>query len=353
LTDHNRGALVIGGGVAGAAVAAGLAGHGRRVVLIERKAAAVDKVCGEFISAEAAVYLGDLGVDLLALGAVPIDAVRVFGRRQLAAARLPFAALSLSRRVLDEAVLRAAGARGAEIRRGLGVQSMALQVDGFTARLDSGETVSATDVFLATGKHDLRGWKRPPGSQSDLIAFKLHWRLRPSEAAALDRHVELYLFPGGYAGLEPVEHGLANLCLVVRQRRFAALGRSWPALLDAMQTACPVLRQRLADARPGQQRPLAIFSIPYGYVRGRSSRLWRVGDQAAVIPSFTGDGDCDRTALGALGDAVLHRGRERRHVSGATRARCRRTGARRDADLAGDRAACGPRGGKRGGAACA
>ena len=35
---------------------------------------------------------------------------------------------------------------------------------------------------------------------------------------------------------------------------------------------------------------MAISPIPYGYLAARSSGLWRIGDQAAVIPSFTGDG---------------------------------------------------------------
>jgi flavin-dependent dehydrogenase len=35
---------------------------------------------------------------------------------------------------------------------------------------------------------------------------------------------------------------------------------------------------------------LAIASIPYGYVQNRSIGLWCIGDQAAVIPSFSGDG---------------------------------------------------------------
>ena len=40
-------------------------------------------------------------------------------------------------------------------------------------------------AFLATGKHDLRGRKRPPGLQDDLVAFKQHWRLSPGQAAEL------------------------------------------------------------------------------------------------------------------------------------------------------------------------
>jgi flavin-dependent dehydrogenase len=35
---------------------------------------------------------------------------------------------------------------------------------------------------------------------------------------------------------------------------------------------------------------MAIASIPYGFVQARGVGPWRLGDQAAVIPSFTGDG---------------------------------------------------------------
>ena len=43
-------------------------------------------------------------------------------------------------------------------------------------------------------------------------------------------------------------------------------------------------------AQPLWPRPLAISPIPYGYLIRESGGLWCVGDQAAVIPSFTGDG---------------------------------------------------------------
>jgi flavin-dependent dehydrogenase len=48
---------------------------------------------------------------------------------------------------------------------------------------------------------------------------------------------------------------------------------------------------RLAGAEPLLARPIAITHIPYGYVRRTSENgLYCIGDQAAVIPSFTGDG---------------------------------------------------------------
>jgi flavin-dependent dehydrogenase len=283
-------ALVIGGGVAGAALAAELARSGRPVVLLERTPGPHDKVCGEFLSGEAVRYLEDLNIDPKALGAVSVEAVRVCSNNRVATARLPFPALSLSRRVLDEAVLQTASAFGVDIRRGTRVRTLSRKGGAWSAQSEDGGTVSAESVFLATGKHDLRDWRRPEGSQSDLVAFKLHWRLEPSEAATLDRNVELILFPGGYAGLEPVDGGIANLCLVVRRKDFEVVGQTWSKLLRALRSTSSHLDRRLAGATPCWERPLAIASIPYGYVRTHSDGLWYLGDQAAVIPSFSGDG---------------------------------------------------------------
>ena len=99
----------------GAAAACLLAGAGRSTVLFEREAGPRHKVCGEFISVEAAAYLASLGLDPERLGALPIHHVRLIqGERT---ATLPFPAFSLSRDVMDEALLKAAAARGAEIRR--------------------------------------------------------------------------------------------------------------------------------------------------------------------------------------------------------------------------------------------
>ena len=290
--------LVIGGGIAGGAAAALVARAGRDVVLVERKSGPHDKVCGEFISGEAALYLRALSIDLESLGAVRIATVRLYARDEVATARLPFPAFSVSRRALDEAVLGMAAASGAVIRRGRSVRSLQACAEGWTAKLEDGHEVAARDTFLATGKHDLRGWKRPPGRQDDLIAFKLHCRLDAAQTAQLASCVELFVFPGGYAGLELVENGIANLCLVVRRREFAQLDHRWDALVGKLRSDSPPLDRRLCGSDACWERPLAVASIPYGHVHNghndnvhnRGNEPWRLGDQAAVIPSFAGDG---------------------------------------------------------------
>jgi len=104
--------------------------------------------------------------------------------------------------------------------------------------------------------------------------------------------VELMLFAGGYAGLQPVEGGRANLCLLVQRDRFTAIGRNWPALLAAIGAETPALGVRLDGATPEWTRPMTIAGLPYGLVvrASETDGMWRLGDQAAVIPSFSGDG---------------------------------------------------------------
>ena len=58
-----------------------------------------------------------------------------------------------------------------------------------------------------------------------------------------------------------------------------------------MQQDCPHLAMRLAGAEPLLEKPITVAHIPYGFLRRTTEDgLYCIGDQAAVIPSFTGDG---------------------------------------------------------------
>ena len=282
---------VIGGGLAGSAAAILLARAGRRVTLLEREREPKHKVCGEFLSAEALTLLGSLGISAAALGAVCVRGVRLCSQRRVTETALPFAAMSLTRRRLDAALLDAAEAAGVHVRRGSAVAALNRQPDGWLATLKDGDVFFAPNVVLATGKHDLRGFARPPGPQSDLVGLKMYWQLAPAQSAALGGFVELLRHPGGYTGLEHVEDGVANLCCLIQRKLLGRLG-GWDRFLEMLQQTCPRARERLAGAEPLLSKPLAISPIPYGYVRAQAAgeRLFPVGDQAAVIPSFTGDG---------------------------------------------------------------
>lgn len=284
-------AIIAGGGLAGAATACLLASAGRPVKLFERDHQPVEKVCGEFISAEAQAYLARIGLDLASLGAHRIDRLRLIRRNTIVACALPFAAVGLSRRVLDEALLQHAAKCGAEIIRGVSVR---LRQAGTEKILDAtnGEQIHADTLFVATGKHDLRGLRRRAPAP-DLVGFKIHLKLTASQQGELAGHIEIILLADGYAGLQLVENGQANLCLLVDRTRLQKAGGTWPALLEDLTRAEPHLQTRLAGAT-ALHRPLAIFRVPYGFIHTPNAEdgqnIFRLGDQMGVIPSFTGDG---------------------------------------------------------------
>ena len=286
--------LVAGGGLAGAAAACELAQQGRAVTLFEREREARHKVCGEFVSIEARGHLAALGLDLAALGAVPIERVRIAFRGSLIEAALPFTGSSLTRRRLDATLLSHARAAGADVRQGRIVRRATTSGDGTTMlELDGGERLGGEHVLLATGKHDLRGVRRPPAGV-DQVCFKSYFSLSASSRRALEGHVELLLFRDGYGGLQMVEGGMANLCLLITSARLAREGGTWRRLLAALVVESPHLRDRLQGAEERLERPLTIAQVPYGFLHRASADaprdLFRLGDQMAVIPSFTGDG---------------------------------------------------------------
>ncbi len=268
--------VVAGGGLAGAAAATGLAQAGIDVTVVERNAGTVDKICGEFLSAEAVTYLARLGLNVEALGGHDITHVRLVRGAKNVTAKLPFRGIGLSRKILDEALLNQAAACGAKVQRGQ------------TFRPDDHKH---SDLFLATGKHELHGHKRdknPP----DLVGFKMYFGLTPAQEAALAHHVELMMFPGGYGGLQLVEHHRANFCLLVSSKRLKRVGGKWPDLLADLCAESPHLAARLAGATNLLAAPLTIARVPYGFIHraGNEDRCFRLGDQAGVIQSFTGDG---------------------------------------------------------------
>lgn len=280
-------ALIVGGGPAGAALALHLARAGLPHLLLERSVETGDALCGGFLSGRTLAMLARMGIAADALNPAPVTRLRLLTRERVVEAPLPFPARAVSRRRLDTLMLDAAAHAGAAIERGTGVRA----VTGNVARLDDGRELAADAIFLATGKHELRGLSRPGDARGGDPAVGL--RVRLSASAALDRSVgdtiELHLVDRGYAGLVRQEDGGANLCLAVRRSRLKQAG-SPERLLAAIGAELPQLGERLAHRLSGSPVD-AVANVPYGW-RARNGRagLFRLGDQAAVIPSVAGEG---------------------------------------------------------------
>lgn len=264
-------------------------------VVIDRSPGQRDVVCGGFLGWDAIAALKKLGLDPASLGAKPIHRLRLVSGRKVVETELPQPAAGLSRRRLDATLLRMAEEAGAAVLRGRTARGL----EGGRLRLDDGTEMAAEALFLATGKHELRGVARTIGRRPLSVGL----RAAVAPPADLAGTVELHLYDGGYAGLLVQEDGSANLCLSVAQARMAK-GRD--ALLAALMEEAPLLAERLGGVLPAEWE--AIAGVPYGWrTRATAPGLFRLGDQAAVIASLAGDGIAVALASGvAAAHACLH-----------------------------------------------
>ncbi|NKE48308.1 monooxygenase [Roseomonas frigidaquae] len=310
--------LILGGGPAGAAAAIALGRAGAAPLLVERAAQPAEKVCGEFLGADAAALLAGLGLDLAALGAVPIRRAIFGAGRHRGAFTLPFAAWSLPRATLDSALLQRAAAAGAELRCGAAAVAAEPIPAGWRLRLSDGAVLDGARLVLATGKHEMRGLARPapPGALGLKLAL---------DGVQLDDCIALLAFGGGYAGLQPRAGGGANLCLALAPGAsgLAQAARDPAALLEMVRQGSALAATLLRAARPAWMRPMAVAGVPYGYIHGAGgpAGLFRVGDQASVVPSLCGDGIAMALASGQrAGLAILAGGSEAAHHAAWARA---------------------------------
>jgi len=276
--------LIIGAGPAGCAAAIVLARAGAKPLLVDRDAEPGDALCGGFLSWRTADRLRQLGVDPAELGAHPVERLMLFGSGRPAEIALPKRAFGLSRKALDGALRAQAIAAGAEPS----IDTIR-QIEGMHV-IGRAHEWQADSLFLATGKHDLRGTARPRSAKDPALGLRL--RLNPSAGLAkrLTHIIELHLFDGGYAGIVLQEDGSANVCLAVRKSLIGGAGANPIAMLAHLAAKHPHFALRL---EPGWReiRLDTIGAIPYGWsARTSEPGLFRLGDQAAVIPSLAGEG---------------------------------------------------------------
>lgn len=275
--------LIVGGGPAGSAAAITLGAAGARPVLLEKQRETGDALCGGFLSWRTLETLDRLGIE--ALGGHPIDRLRIFAGRVTGEARLPRRAMGVSRQRLDSLLLARAEALGVAIERGVTVR------EWHDGRIETGDgaILRPETLFLASGKHDIRGLGRPradPGAQT--LGIRVRLLPHPGLANLVGGAIELHLFNQGYCGVELQEGGRGNLCLAVRKARLGESGGDPDRLLAEWAAESPAFADRLAFRESGSD---AIGAVPYGWIaRETLPGIFRLGDQAAVIPSLSGEG---------------------------------------------------------------
>lgn len=291
--SSTRDAIIIGAGPAGSGLAAVLATLGWDVLLVEKDHLPQHKVCGEFLSPEAQASLQALGLYRVVEGLEPVkisEAIITSRSGMVAKMRLPGSAWGLSRFRLDATLAKAAAQAGAELRTGTAATGIdpAGQLYRVTLKAGGEKTeVAARAVFAACGRHSRPGL--PPRAAANFnrtgVGIKCHY-----QAVIVPARVELYLFPGGYAGVAPVEDGRVNVCLLASREAFNQGGQQVQPMLEAAARWNPALGQRLAGGVPLPETGVAVAPVDVYRAAAPWDGVACVGDTAVMIPPLSGDG---------------------------------------------------------------
>jgi flavin-dependent dehydrogenase len=298
---------IVGGGLAGSALAALLARDGRRPVLLERDRFPRQKLCGEFLSMESQALLKRIGCldAVLALCPAVITGARFFSPSgRSIEIDLGAKALGLSRVALDEALFRHAQQSGALAFEGAAVTRMNEDADGVLLEIERSlpagtrtkRHLRVDRVIAAYGRRS--GLDRPLNRgflrrRSPYVGYKRrHALLMEAGAVATELRgtVEIHLFDGGYCGVNVVDDGAVNVCLLAEERVIAEAGsslrRDATALLARLS---PSLRGRIEALRPDGE-PLAAAQLTFTAKEPSSGSIVFIGDAAGMIAPLCGDG---------------------------------------------------------------
>lgn len=253
---------IAGGGLAGLSLGVALCSRGVPVQIHEAGVYPRHRVCGEFICGVEEATLQTLGIaDLLSDAVRCQDTVWFYRGRPVYQKILPKPAYGISRYLLDERLADQFRELGGDLYQ--------------NSRL-SNDAVANEGTICATGRR---------AANNDWVGLKFHAR-----GLSLGSDLELHFGKRAYLGLSRIENGLINVCGLFRRR--SGLSASKNELPLAYLEACEMtaLLNRLECSEILMETITGISALAYGRGGEPPPDIFAIGDQAGLIPPFTGNG---------------------------------------------------------------
>jgi flavin-dependent dehydrogenase len=295
---------VVGAGPAGAATAILFAERGYTVALLDKARFPRQKICGEYLSPEAARTLDRLGVlkDVDAAGAQPLlgmrlvapDGTRLRGAYPTTGPWRGYRdhAMAIPREVFDCVLLDRARSMPIEVRERHRVTALTIdgdQVTGVVGTDGDGRPLEVTSrlVVGADGRASIVA--RSLGLVRPHRLKRLALIQDVEGLGGFDHMGEIYVDPPDYSILNPVAPGLVNLSLVVPLSHARPYEGRLEAFFRARLMQLRHLMPRLQGMRPAGP-VMAMGPLAYRVGEPRHGGVLLAGDAAGFYDPFTGEG---------------------------------------------------------------
>lgn len=286
--EMNYDVAIIGGGLAGLALANDLAIRGRKVIVFEKGEYPRHKVCGEYISMESHGYLLRLcpQIGLLNLPSIKNFMLTTTGKSDYKT-RLDLGGFGISRYLLENMLYEKAEEAGVKVVLNAKVEAVIhssaneklirTTTGNFTARLVSNATGRKSNFETKEG-----GRKK---SRINYVGVKYHIKTERDP-----EQIEIHNFPGGYCGISNIEDGKSCLCYIVNSEKLIQAGNSIPELERMFLFRNENLRKIFDSSSFLFKTPLTISGINFNIKSSVNDGIFYLGDSAGSISPITGNG---------------------------------------------------------------
>ena len=283
---------IVGGGLAGLALAIQLSNKGYQVALFEKEHYPFHKVCGEYISLESWDFLVSLGIPLAQLQLPIIKKLQVSSPDgNLLEHALPLGGFGISRYLLDNTLKEIALQQGVALYDGCKVEHIEFSAGLFTITTRLGIFTSRVccGSFGKRSNIDLQ-LKRPfvlatPNKLNHYIGVKYHISTNiPADTIALHN------FKDGYCGISKIENGRYCLCYLTNAANLKNNGNSIAQMEKNVLYKNKYLEKIFVESTMLYDAPVTISQVSFSKKSQVENHLLMLGDAAGMITPLCGNG---------------------------------------------------------------